>query len=56
MSVQLTKELNAYSAAFLELQERSAASGSASWINRLRETAFDSFERLGLPTTRDEEW
>ncbi len=56
MSVQLTKEINAYSAAFLELQERSNANGDASWINRLRETAFDSFEQLGLPTTRDEEW
>lgn len=55
MVSQILKEQSAYSESFRALQERSGA-GSASWVERLRESAFASFERLGFPTTRHEEW
>lgn len=50
------KESVSYVAAFQSLQQRAEARGSAAWINRLRENAFDRFEQTGFPTTRDEEW
>lgn len=54
MVTQIIKEQNAYSAAFRAFQEQ--AGNDASWMNRLRESAFDRFEQLGFPTTGDEEW
>ncbi len=56
MSTQVTKESVSYVAAFQSLQQRAEARGNATWINRLRENAFDRFEQTGFPTTRDEEW
>ncbi len=56
MSTQAMKESVSYVAAFQALQQRAEARGSAAWINRLRENAFDRFEQTGFPTTRDEEW
>jgi Fe-S cluster assembly protein SufD len=55
MVSQILKEQSAYSEAFRALQERAGA-GSAAWVERLRESAFASFERLGFPTTHQEEW
>ena len=55
MVSQILKEQSAYSESFRALQEKSDAS-SPSWVERLREGAFASFERLGFPTTRHEEW
>ncbi|MGI8654723.1 MAG: Fe-S cluster assembly protein SufD [Pyrinomonadaceae bacterium] len=56
MSTRAMKESVSYVAAFQSLQQRAEARGSAAWINRLRENAFDRFEQTGFPTTRDEEW
>ena len=36
--------------------EKSRASNAPAWLNELRHSALDSFERLGFPTTHDEEW
>ncbi|MEO6392129.1 MAG: Fe-S cluster assembly protein SufD [Pyrinomonadaceae bacterium] len=33
-----------------------ARGAEATWLTRLRESALDRFEQLGLPTVRDEEW
>lgn len=40
--------------AFRQRQESTGT--AASWLNRLRESALDRFQQLGLPTVRDEEW
>jgi Fe-S cluster assembly protein SufD len=37
-------------------QLQQTQSGSAGWVNRLRENAMARFEELGFPTTKDEEW
>jgi Fe-S cluster assembly protein SufD len=55
MASQILKEQGAYSESFRALRERSGA-GSPPWVERLRENAFASFERLGFPTTHHEEW
>ncbi len=54
MVTQTIKEQSAYGAAFRQFQEQSSA--DASWVKRLRESAFDSFEQHGFPTTDEEEW
>lgn len=48
------KEMNHYLAAFAEV-ERQRTNAPAWWQN-LRANAFAQFERLGFPTTRNEEW
>jgi len=55
MVSQILKEQSAYSESFRALQEKSGL-GNSSWVERLRESAFASFERLGFPTPRHEEW
>jgi Fe-S cluster assembly protein SufD len=55
MVSQILKEQSAYSESFRALQEKSGA-GNSSWVERLRESAFASFERLGFPTPHHEEW
>ena len=55
MVSQILKEQSAYSESFRALQEKSGSS-SPSWVERLRESAFASFERLGFPTPHHEEW
>jgi Fe-S cluster assembly protein SufD len=37
-------------------QLQQTQSGSAGWVNRLRENAMARFEELGFPTTKEEEW
>jgi Fe-S cluster assembly protein SufD len=54
MVTQTIKEQSAYGAAFRQFQEQTLA--DASWVKRLRESAFDRFEQLGFPTTDEEEW
>ena len=58
MVSQVAKEESLYRAAFRALQQGSAGGGiaGASWLERLRENALESFEKLGFPTTDDEEW
>ncbi|HEY0379580.1 MAG TPA: Fe-S cluster assembly protein SufD [Pyrinomonadaceae bacterium] len=55
MVTEIAKEQGAYSAPFRRLQEKTGTA-SSSWVARLREGAFASFERLGFPTVRQEEW
>jgi Fe-S cluster assembly protein SufD len=55
MVSQAVKEQSAYSAAFRALQETGGAD-SPSWIERLRENAFARFEKLGFPSSNQEEW
>lgn len=55
MTTQTIKEQSAYSGAFRALQNRHR-SASATWVERLRESAFDRFDLLGLPTTSEEDW
>jgi Fe-S cluster assembly protein SufD len=55
MVSQILKEQGAYSASFRALQEKSGEH-SPSWVERLRESAFASFEQLGFPTPAQEEW
>jgi Fe-S cluster assembly protein SufD len=55
MVSQILKEKSAYSAPFRSLQEAGGAS-APSWLERLRENAFISFEKLGFPTIHQEEW
>ncbi|MBV9956857.1 MAG: Fe-S cluster assembly protein SufD [Acidobacteria bacterium] len=54
MVTQTVKEQGAYEAAFRKFQEQTSA--DASWVKRLRESAYDRFEQLGFPTTAEEEW
>jgi Fe-S cluster assembly protein SufD len=55
MVTQIAEEKNTYGAAFRALQE-SENGQSASWLKRLRESAFARFEQSGFPTTDEEEW
>ncbi|HKQ52679.1 MAG TPA: SufD family Fe-S cluster assembly protein, partial [Pyrinomonadaceae bacterium] len=55
MVTEIAKEQGAYAAHFRLLQEKSGAS-TPSWLARLREGAFNSFEQQGFPTPRLEEW
>lgn len=55
MSTEIAKEKSTYADAFRARQER-ASGTDATWLNRLRERAFERFEQLGFPTTDEEEW
>jgi len=51
--------MTAIADSFLADAERIAAlhaSGDPEWLTRARRNAIERFERLGFPTTRDEEW
>src|SRR5687768_11401752 len=50
----LTRE-NSYYDAFRALQE-SQPDSPGSWLTRLRESAMESFQELGFPSVKDEEW
>jgi Fe-S cluster assembly protein SufD len=56
MVSQIVKQENTYQAAFRELQAALVGSRRSSWVDRLRESAIDQFERLGFPSVREEEW
>src|SRR3954452_5305047 len=55
MMAQATKEKSLYREAWEESQRR-AMRDLPAWATRLREDAFDAFERLGFPTTAEEDW
>ena len=50
----ITRE-NSYHEAFRALQE-SQPDTPGSWLKRLRESAMESFQELGFPSVKDEEW
>jgi Fe-S cluster assembly protein SufD len=50
----ITRE-NSYREAFRALQE-SQPDSPGSWLKRLRESAMESFQELGFPSVKDEEW
>jgi Fe-S cluster assembly protein SufD len=55
MMAQATKEKSLHREAWEESQ-RHAMRDLPAWATRLREDAFDAFERLGFPTTGEEDW
>jgi Fe-S cluster assembly protein SufD len=55
MVTQVAEEKNTYETAFRALQEKTGDE-RASWVKRLRESAFARFEQLGWPTVADEDW
>ena len=55
MVTEVTKRDNSYQEAFQVLQE-SGPDSRVSWLARLRENAMESFQELGFPSTKDEEW
>src|SRR3954451_2578640 len=55
MMAQATKEKSIYREAW-EASQRRASRDLPAWAARLREDAFDTFERLGFPTTGEEDW
>src|SRR5947207_13815571 len=54
MAMQSVKEANEYTAAFSALLEN--LRGEPSWLRRMRENAFEQFERVGFPTVHEEDW
>ena len=54
MVTEIATQKNSFQEAFRSLQEDQGA--SSTWLHRLRENAMASFEELGLPTPKDEEW
>ena len=50
-----TQNTAEYLSAFKDYQKNGSSRGPA-WLKELRESAIASFERLGFPTTRDEDW
>ncbi len=49
------EETNLYANAFRDAMQASG-SGEPSWLQSLRESSFEQFERAGFPNTRQEEW
>jgi Fe-S cluster assembly protein SufD len=55
MITEITTRGNSYQEAFRVLQE-SRKESRVSWLERLRENAMNSFQELGFPSVKDEEW
>ncbi|HVQ38076.1 MAG TPA: Fe-S cluster assembly protein SufD [Pyrinomonadaceae bacterium] len=55
MVTEITTTENSYREAFQALQE-SQPDSPGSWLRRLRESAMESFQELGFPSVKDEEW
>ena len=55
MVTEIVKRENSYHEAFRALQE-SQPNSPGSWLKRLRESAMESFQELGFPSVKDEEW
>jgi Fe-S cluster assembly protein SufD len=53
MVTEITPTENSYQEAFRSLQERES---DVPWLVRLREQAMVSFQELGFPSTKNEEW
>lgn len=55
MVTEIIKRENSYHEAFRALQENQPDS-PGSWLKRLRESGMESFQELGFPSVKDEEW
>ena len=55
MAPELVKETNPYATAFREAT-RERGSDEPSWLQTLRASSFDQFERAGFPNIKQEEW
>ena len=55
MAPELVKETNHYATAFREATQ-GRGSDEPSWLQSLRESSFDQFERAGFPNIKQEEW
>ena len=55
MVTEIITRGNSYREAFRALQE-SQPDSPGSWLTRLRESAMESFQELGFPSVKDEEW
>ena len=55
MALQLVQEIDLYADGFRALLDNSG-DGQPSWLRRVREAAFENFERIGFPTVKEEEW
>jgi Fe-S cluster assembly protein SufD len=55
MVSQLVKSEGKYQSAFRRLRLR-AGGRQVRWFERLRDSAIDSFEQLGFPTVKEEDW
>ena len=55
MATEILRQNNSYQEAFRTLQANQKDS-HGSWLAPLREHAMDSFNELGFPSTKDEEW
>jgi Fe-S cluster assembly protein SufD len=53
--IETIQETDNYISSFARL-EQSRGSKEQAWLRELRRSALDSFQRLGFPTTHDEEW
>ena len=53
--IETIQETDHYISSFAKV-EKSRASNEQAWLTELRRSALDSFQRLGFPTTHDEEW
>jgi Fe-S cluster assembly protein SufD len=59
MATELATETDIYQEAFQALRERLRKRGGnelPSWMERLRESAFARYEKLGFPNVKQEEW
>lgn len=56
MVSQLVKSESKYQSAFDRLRSRVDGRRQVEWFDRLRFSAMDSFERLGFPTVKEEDW
>ena len=55
LMIEAIQETDNYISNFAKV-EKSCASNEQAWLTELRRSALDSFQRLGFPTTDDEEW
>ena len=53
--IETIQETDNYISSFAKF-EQSRASNEQTWLRELRRSALDTFQRLGFPTTHDEEW
>jgi len=53
--IETIQETDNYISSFAKV-EKSRDSNEQAWLTELRRSALDSFQRLGFPTTHDEEW
>ena len=53
--IETIQETDNYISSFAKF-EQSRASNEQAWLRELRRSALGSFQRLGFPTTHDEEW